>query len=106
MSRLEKQIIDFDKLQKLVDKRGCSRDDLFEWTDLGPMEFMAQIGAILSFDVEEFLKIDIKKLDFDKIMTDKGLLKKISTLHPKYRSIENAINLELGEPLEKKDDNG
>ncbi|MCY4643789.1 MAG: hypothetical protein OXB88_04150, partial [Bacteriovoracales bacterium] len=103
MRKLEKKIIDFNKLQRLADELKCDIDDLFEWTDLPPMKFMEQIGSIAGFDVKEFLKTDVEELDFKNIMTDSGRLKKMLNLSPKYRSIENVINLELGLPLRKKE---
>ena len=91
----KKGIIDAAKLQKLADNLGCSLDDLFEWTDIGPIEFIRQIGDTAGFDVDAFLKTDVEKLDFEKIMTGKGLLKKLSTLPKNSRTIDQAINLSL-----------
>ena len=102
MDNLKNQIIDFGKIQKLADELGCSRDYIFEWTDLTPMDFMQQVGASVGFDVEAFLKTDIKKLNFKKIVTEDSLLEIFYNLPIEYRSIENAQSLEFGGPFKKR----
>ena len=70
-------------------------DDLFEWTDLGPLDFMKQIADTVGLDTKAFLETDTEKLDFKKIMTGKGLLKKLSVLPKNSRTIDNAVNLSV-----------
>ena len=91
----KRQVIDFEKLSWLTNQLGCNLDDLFEWTDLEPTEFIKQIADTAGFDVKAFLETDVEALDFKKIMTDKGLFKKLSVLPKGFRTIDNAVNLSL-----------
>ena len=88
MSKEVSQVIDPQKLQKLADVLNCTLDDIFAWTDLGPLEFINQVADTAGFDVELFLKTDINKLDFENIATKKGLLKKFFSLPERDRSIK------------------